>query len=58
MSVTYDFGTIFLLDSPEALSSFRSRLFCVKDIFSNIGLNYEIGMILIYRSINFVKVQY
>ena len=35
MSVTYDlfYGTIFLLDSREALSYFRCRLFCVKGIF-------------------------
>ena len=58
MSVTYDFGTIFLLDSPEALSCFRCRLFCIKGIFKNICLNYEIGIILICRSINSIKVQY
>ena len=33
MSITYDFDTIFLLDSPEALSCFRCRLFCIKGIF-------------------------
>ena len=33
MSVTYEFHTIFLLDSLEALSCFRCRLFCIKGIF-------------------------
>ena len=46
MSVTYDFDTIFLLDSSEALTCFRYRLFCIKGFFSIICLNYEIGIIL------------
>ena len=57
MSVTYAFDTIFLLDSPEALLCFRCGLFCIKGIFQIICPNYEIGIILIYRSINFIKGQ-
>ena len=33
MSVTYDFDTICLLDSPEAILWFRCRLFCINGIF-------------------------
>ena len=57
MSVNYDFDTMFLLDSPEALLCFKCRLFCIKGIFQIICLNYEIGIMPIYRSINFIKVQ-
>ena len=57
MSITYNFDAVFILDSPEALLCFRCRLVCIKGIFQNLCLNYEIGIILIYRSINFIRVQ-
>ena len=55
--VNYNFDTSFFLDSHESLPCFRYKLFCIKGIFQVICLNHKIGIVLIYRRINFMKVQ-
>ena len=46
ISVTYEFDSIFFLESPEVLSCSRCRQFCNKSIFWTICLKYEIDIIL------------
>ena len=46
-----DVDVIFPPDNPKKISYFRCKLFCNKDVFQNICLNYEIWIILAYRSI-------
>ena len=59
MSVAYKIGKIFrcyfLRDSPEKLSCLMCKLFCNKDVSQNNCRNYDIDIILAFRSIFFNK---